>query len=56
MKTSMKLILALALLLSATAVTFAQTRPLYNAANSNDPATAGGGSVGYNQMVNNGQY
>ncbi|MGD0023339.1 MAG: hypothetical protein ABSC37_01755 [Xanthobacteraceae bacterium] len=51
MKTSTKLIVALTLLLSATAATFAQSKPLYNSANPSDPAITGGGSSGYNDLA-----
>jgi hypothetical protein len=51
MKTSTKLIVAFALLLSAAAASFAQSKPLYNSANPNDPALTGGGSFGYNDLA-----
>ncbi|MGD0025474.1 MAG: hypothetical protein ABSC37_12765 [Xanthobacteraceae bacterium] len=51
MKTSTKLIVAFALLLSATAASLAQSKPLYNSANPNDPAMTGGGSSGYNDLA-----
>jgi hypothetical protein len=50
MTTSTKLIVALTLLVSATAGAFAQSKPLYNSANTNDPAMTGGGSSGYNAL------
>ncbi|MGD0023769.1 MAG: hypothetical protein ABSC37_03940 [Xanthobacteraceae bacterium] len=51
MTTSTRLIVALTLLLSATAGAFAASKPLYNSAATNDPAVTGGGSSGYNDLA-----